>query len=157
MSYHRILYRRTRRMPLVKLELPSLPERSTWVRLRPLVGFLLFLLSKDMFSCVLFRFVMSATIFVWCFAIIVLNRLSMSTIGKSGIGDLGRWLSIPCLGHFDFLAFKNFSICWLFNLLTLIDWLIGVSRPASNFSAIFRTRTFKNLNATGLEIRKGEG
>ena len=27
----------------------------------------------------------------------------------------------------------------------------------SNFSAIFRTRTFKNLSATGLETRKGDG
>ena len=36
-------------------------------------------------------------------------------------------------------------------------WLIDVYRSASNFSAIFRTRTFKNLNATGLETRKGDG
>jgi hypothetical protein len=35
--------------------------------------------------------------------------------------------------------------------------LVGVYRPASNFSAIFRMRTFKNLNATGLETRKGDG
>jgi hypothetical protein len=34
----------------------------------------------------------------------------------------------------------------------LIGWW-----SASNFSAIFRTRTFKNLNATGLETRKGDG
>jgi hypothetical protein len=27
----------------------------------------------------------------------------------------------------------------------------------NNISAIFRTRTFKNLNATGLETRKGDG
>jgi hypothetical protein len=32
--------------------------------------------------------------------------------------------------------------------------LIGFN---SNFSAIFRTRTFKNLNATGLETRKDDG
>jgi hypothetical protein len=31
------------------------------------------------------------------------------------------------------------------------------NQPASNFSAIFRTKTFKNLNATGLETRKGDG
>ena len=38
-----------------------------------------------------------------------------------------------------------------------VGWLVGVQRPASNFSAIFRTRTFKNLNAMGLETRKGDG
>ena len=146
MTYHRIIYRRTRRMPLVKLELPSLPERSTRVRLRPLVGFLLFLLSKDMFSCVVFRIVMSATICVWCFAIIVIIRFSMSIIGKSGIGDLDRWLSMPCLGHFCFLAFRNFSISLLSNPLTLSVHNEGSSRNMSyTLNKISRVVSFIDL------------
>ena len=36
----------------------------------------------------------------------------------------------------------------------MIDWCLTSSEQ---FSAIFRTRTFKNLNATGLETRKGDG
>ena len=43
---------------------------------------------------------------------------------------------------------------WLIDWL--IDWLV-FNVQASNFSAIFRTRTFKNLKATGLETRKGVG
>ena len=49
-------------------------------------------------------------------------------------------------------------MCFLYFYMIdwLIDWLIDWCLTSSeHFSAIFRTRTFKNLNATGLETRKG--
>ena len=46
--------------------------------------------------------------------------------------------------------------CSIWFVCFLFVWLV-FKRPGSNFSAIFRTRTFKNLNAKGLETRKGDG
>jgi hypothetical protein len=48
---------------------------------------------------------------------------------------------------------QNAGFCTIYP--TPSGGLDGPQTPGQNFSAIFRTRTFKNLSATGLETRKG--
>jgi hypothetical protein len=50
----------------------------------------------------------------------------------------------------------------IYNMITVDDWLINwlidwYLTSSEQFSALFRTRTFKNLSSTGLETRKGDG